>query len=144
MDHVTWCMYYTQYVTYKKHTCNKCSESLPEDDDQMKFLKHGMMFSYEHHWIVDNMPLAWCYNIKKDGDSDSDDTSNKYCQAGFPMGCYVQKNGKQKDACVMSPNYKDADTFYLFNHMEITIYYHEGGSNYVGNRLVQARVVPRS
>jgi len=121
-----------------------CTKKYTEDDDQMKFLKHGMMFSYEHHWIVDNMPLAWCYNIKKDGDSDSDDTSNKYCQAGFPMGCYVQKNGKQKDACVMSPNYKDADTFYLFNHMEITIYYHEGGQNYVGNRLVQARVVPRS
>ena len=29
----------------------------------MKFLKHGMMFSYEHHWIVDNMPLAWCYDL---------------------------------------------------------------------------------
>lgn len=65
------------------------------------------------------------------------------------MGCYTTKAGVQKDACVMSPSYKDANTFFVFNHVDITIYYHSGSANnnqqaYVGNRLVQARVVPRS
>ena len=62
------------------------------------------------------------------------------------MGCFVTKQGVQKDACVMSPIYKNPNTFYIFNHVEITIYYHNGDAmgEYSGNRLVQARVVPRS
>ena len=42
------------------------------------------------------------------------------------MGCYTTKAGVQKDACVMSPTYKDANTFFVFNHVDITIYYHSG------------------
>ena len=40
-----------------------CKKTYSTDNDKMKFLKHGMMFSYEHHWIIDNMPVAWCYNV---------------------------------------------------------------------------------
>jgi len=43
--------------------------------------------------IIDNMPVTWCYLVE-DG--------SKYCSRGFPLGCYVTKNGVQKDACVMS------------------------------------------
>jgi len=39
------------------------------------------------------MPVTWCYLVE-DG--------SKYCSRGFPLGCYVTKNGVQKDACVMS------------------------------------------
>jgi len=48
----------------KGQSCTKlCTQTYDSDNDQMKFLKHGMMFSYEHHWIIDNMPVAWCYNV---------------------------------------------------------------------------------
>jgi len=61
------------------------------------------------------------------------------------MGCFVTHDGKQKDACVISDHYKTKDTFYLFNHVDLTILYHNGTKGgYAGNRLVQARVVPRS
>lgn len=49
---------------------------------------------------------------------------DQYCATGFPMGCYVDKDGKQKDACVISRDYSKPDTFYIFNHVDITIYYH--------------------
>jgi len=133
----------------KNQTCQEvCTKTYKEDTDDMKFLKHGMMFSYEHHWIVDNMPLAWCYDLTTT-DKNGEQGKTKYCSPGFPMGCYTTKAGVQKDACVMSPAYKDANTFFVFNHVDITIYYHSGAATsnqqqYIGNRLVQARVVPRS
>ena len=43
----------------KDETCKKlCTKSYKAADDKIKFLKHGMMFSYEQHWIVDNMPIT--------------------------------------------------------------------------------------
>lgn len=118
-------------------TCEKvCEKSYSSDEDKMKFLKHGMMFSYEHHWIVDNMPVAWCYEIQNGA---------KYCNPGFPVGCYVTPQGKAKDACVISEKYNKASTYYLFNHVDITIVYHSGaGEQWEGARLVQARVEPKS
>jgi transmembrane 9 superfamily protein 2/4 len=56
------------------------------------------------------------------------------------MGCFVTAEGKKKDACVISDHYKNKNTFYLFNHVDITIMYHDGiNGGYEGNRLVQAR-----
>ena len=43
------------------------------------------MFSYEQHWIIDNMPVTWCYDTEG---------SNKFCTTGFPMGCYVTPQGR--------------------------------------------------
>jgi hypothetical protein len=40
--------------------------------------------------IVDNMPMTWCYEVKGD---------QQYCSTGFPIGCYVTKQGVQKDLC---------------------------------------------
>ena len=37
------------------------------------------------------------------------------------MGCYVDKEGKPKDACVISHEYSQPDTYYIFNHVDITI-----------------------
>ena len=36
----------------------------------MKKLKNSMMFTYEHHWIVDNMPLAWCYHTNSNDEDE--------------------------------------------------------------------------
>jgi transmembrane 9 superfamily protein 2/4 len=118
--------------------CEKlCDKSYKAQDDKIKFLKHGMMFSYEQHWIIDNMPVTWCY--------DTEGENSKFCTTGFPMGCYVTPQGVPKDACIISEKYREASTFYLFNHVEITIYYHSGAAGqFDGNRLVQARVIPHS
>lgn len=43
--------------------------------------------------IIDNMPITWCYDVEN---------GQKYCSTGFPIGCLVDKDGKQKDACVIS------------------------------------------
>ena len=113
-----------------------CDKTYTKDNDALKFLKHGMMFSYEHHWIIDNMPVAWCYEIQNGA---------KYCNPGFPVGCYVTPAGKAKDACVISDKYSQASTYYVFNHVDITIIYHSGENEaWSGARLVQAKVEPKS
>ena len=95
----------------------------------------------------------WCY--------DTEGENSKFCTTGFPMGCYVTPQGVPKDACIISEKYRTASTFYLFNHVDITIYYHSGKGKklylfafdpilsilvgqFEGNRLVQARVIPYS
>lgn len=47
-------------------------------------LKKGMSLNYQHHWIVDNMPVTWCYPLENE---------RQYCSTGFPMGCLVRRHG---------------------------------------------------
>ncbi|KAG7240154.1 hypothetical protein INR49_027534 [Caranx melampygus] len=98
--------------------------SNPTDKAKLDFLKKGMLLNYQHHWIVDNMPVTWCYDVE-DG--------QKFCNPGFPIGCYVTEGGRPKDACVSNFNEKDA--FYVFNHVDITIYYHIVEHEQLGARL---------
>lgn len=113
-----------------------------EDKDRLKFLKKGIANNYYHHWIVDNMPITWCYDVEN---------NQKYCSRGFPIGCYVTKEGKRKDACVISGKYAEKDTYYVFNHLEIKMFYHQPSDaewdatlGSVGGRIVSAKVIPRS
>jgi len=116
------------------------------DSDSMKklaLLKKGMFMNYQHHWIVDNMPVTWCYQVEN---------QQHYCSTGFPMGCYVDKKGNPKDACVISRAYSQPDTYYIFNHVDITISYHSGQDEdwgkylggALGGRIVAVKLVPRS
>ena len=41
------------------------------------------------------MPITWCYQVN------ANDVSKVYCSTGFPIGCYVDSEGRQKDACVI-------------------------------------------
>lgn len=43
--------------------------------------------------IVDNMPVTWCYDVEEE---------QKFCNPGFPIGCYVTETGLPKDACVVN------------------------------------------
>ena len=103
-----------------------------------------MFMNYQHHWIVDNMPVTWCYPVEN---------GQTYCSTGFPMGCYVDKTGNPKDACVISRDFSTADSYYIFNHVDITINYHEGSNedwgkyltdNVSGGRIVSVKIQPRS
>jgi len=106
-------------------------------------LRKGMFMNYQHHWIVDNMPVTWCYPVEN---------GQHYCSTGFPMGCYVDKKGNPKDACVISRDYSTADSYYVFNHVDIVISYHDGKEEdwgkYLngakGGRIVSVKLTPRS
>ena len=69
------------------------------------------------------------------------------------MGCYVDKKGSPHDACVISRDYSKADHYYVFNHVDIVISYHDGhGEDWgkylapteEGGRIVAVKITPRS
>ncbi|XP_066571268.1 transmembrane 9 superfamily protein member 5 [Amia ocellicauda] len=130
-----------KFTFLKEETCKKvCSKvydpSKPEDKLKLIFLKKGMQLNYQHHWIIDNMPVTWCYDVED---------QQKYCNPGFPVGCYVTADGRPKDACVINSEFNKKNTFYLFNHVDITITYHSGdGESWTGSRLVGAKLEPKS
>lgn len=112
-----------------------------EAETKLLLLKKGMSLNYQHHWIVDNMPVTWCYPLED---------NHQYCSTGFPMGCYVRENAGSQD-CVISPSYNKPKTFYIFNHVDLTITYHSGqgedwdvGSGSNGGRIISVKVIPRS
>jgi len=66
--------------------------------------------------FTDNMPVTWCYLAER---------NQQYCSTGFPIGCYIDKDGTAKDACGLI-DFKDRepDTYYIFNHVDLKVYYH--------------------
>lgn len=117
-------------------------EGSKTDAEKLNFLKKGVSLNYQHHWIVDNMPMTWCYKVEG---------GEQFCSTGFPMGCYVNKQGAPKDFCVTDRQFKQPNTYYLFNHVDIVIDYHPGsvedwGAALTGNRgrIVSAKIYPRS
>lgn len=43
------------------------------------------------------------------------------------MGCYIDRDLHVKDSCgLIDPKFRAADTYYLFNHVDLTITYHSG------------------
>uniref|UniRef100_H2ZB09 Transmembrane 9 superfamily member n=1 Tax=Ciona savignyi TaxID=51511 RepID=H2ZB09_CIOSA len=125
---------FNENKTCEKACVRKYDTSKKEDFDKLKFLQYGMLFSYENRWIVDNMPIAWCYQT----------TSNEnFCSTGFPIGCYVDEKGNPKDACIIDENYRDhKNSYILFNHVAITIHYNKVSSDEA--RLVKAELEPSS
>lgn len=113
-----------------------------ESMKKLEFLKRGMALNYQHHWIVDNMPVTWCYQLEDE---------RQYCSTGFPMGCYNREARSQRDPCSINALYNKEKTYYLFNHVDLTITYHSGvkedwgaGFKQNGGRIISVKVVPRS
>ncbi|CAD1477648.1 unnamed protein product, partial [Heterotrigona itama] len=88
-----------------------------DSEKKLEFLKKGMAFNYQHHWIVDNMPVTWCYQLEDE---------RQYCSTGFPMGCFSRESRSQVDTCSINGAYNKPKTYYLFNHVDLTITYHSG------------------
>lgn len=111
-------------------------------EKKLRLLRKGIEVNYQHHWIVDNMPVTWCYQLEDE---------RQYCSTGFPMGCYSKESRSQQDTCTIHGPYNKPKTYYLFNHVNLTITYHSGateewGSNFKenGGRIISAKVVPHS
>ncbi|CAB3370295.1 transmembrane 9 superfamily member 2 [Cloeon dipterum] len=111
----------------------------PESLRNLQHLKKGISLNYQHHWIVDNMPVTWCYHMT-DG--------QQHCLTGFPMGCY--NHDANKDNCMIGSAAKQS-VYYIYNHVDLTVTYHSGdkedwGSSFGhnGGRIISVKVVPRS
>ena len=126
-----------------KLLCHKSYDLSQEDDVQkLNKMRKGVRENYQHHWIVDNMPVTWCYMTED---------VQQYCAIGFPMGCYVNERGIGQYACLMSPNFNQPDSYYVFNHVNIKVTYHSGeneawGTAFgdKGGRIISVNVEPRS
>jgi len=70
--------------------------SSEEDRKKLRTLKKAMHLNYQQHWIIDNLPVIWCYSA---------DENRQFCSRGFPVGCYVNRFGIQKDICKLFVNY---------------------------------------
>lgn len=126
-----------------KEVCTKSYRKSDETDmKKLRFLKKGILLNYQQHWIVDNLPIVWCYYTED---------NKRFCSRGFPVGCYVSKYGVQKDVCKLFPEFKKPDTYYVFNHVDFHISYHDGkdeewGKAFAdeGGRVVYAQVEIKS
>lgn len=114
----------------------------PDSDHRLMVLKKGMSLNYQHHWIVDNMPVTWCYPLENE---------RQYCSTGFPMGCLVRRHPDGEEGCITNPNYNRAGYYYPFNHVDLTITYHSGATEewgvafkQNGGRIISVKVVPSS
>ncbi|XP_022124982.1 transmembrane 9 superfamily member 2 [Pieris rapae] len=126
-----------------QHLCTKTYRgSDPESTKKLNLLKMGMALYYQHHWIIDNMPVTWCYLVNEGGKS--------YCSTGFPMGCQVRRN---LDTCnpIVNTSPSKVGAYYLFNHVDIDITYHSGGTEEWavgfgenGGRIISVKVRPAS
>ncbi|XP_071838506.1 transmembrane 9 superfamily member 2-like [Apostichopus japonicus] len=140
-----------KFTFMKDETCARvCTKSydLDNTDDKKKvnLLKKGVLFNYQHHWIIDNMPVTWCYDVQTE--YPDQEVSQQYCSPGFPVGCFVDGEGHRKDACVIDQRYGVKSSYYIFNHVNIEIEYHpvvkEAGKDWEVARLVRARITPFS
>jgi transmembrane 9 superfamily protein 2/4 len=134
-------------IAFKEaHTCSflcqkdyKATE--PDHQQKLKLLQKGMKLNYQHHWIIDNMPVTFCFINQQ---------NMNVCTTGFPMGCYVTPDGKPKDACVLDSRYRNPDSYYLFNHVDIKIEYRDMSDknlleeDKVGGRIIRIKIQPRS
>ncbi|KHN75985.1 Transmembrane 9 superfamily member 2 [Toxocara canis] len=122
--------------------CEKEYKSSDQGDERkIQLLQKGMKLNYQHHWIIDNMPVTFCFINQQ---------NQNVCTTGFPMGCYVTADGKPKDACVLDPHYRQPDSYYIFNHVDIQIEYRDMSHDpnfldeHVGGRVIRIKVQPRS
>lgn len=137
----------------KDMTCEKvCTREYKghdsDSDKRLMTLKKGISLNYKHHWIVDNMPVTFCYQIEN---------NRQYCVTGFPMGCFVRPqtsdgdDTRHGDQCPVSPLYNKPGVYYPFNHVDLLITYHSGateewgvGFKENGGRIISVKVTPMS
>ncbi|CAI9736525.1 transmembrane 9 superfamily member 2-like [Octopus vulgaris] len=129
-------------ITCKKVCQRKYEKNSAVSKSKLDFILRGISLEYRHHWIIDNMPITWCYDVEN---------NKHHCNTGFPIGCYVTKDGYRKGICRTRDSYTETNTYYLFNHVDIDITYHSGkqedwGESLTGKggRIISARVTPRS
>jgi len=117
-----------------KLLCTKTYDNtIPSLSERLDAIKKIIAQDYQQHWVVDNMPVAWC---TQGGPSQKD-----ICTTSFPVGCFIDKNGQTQSRCD-PPNVPGKEYYYLLNHIEITIEYKEMGDG--TGRVVAVKIKPTS
>ncbi|KAJ2953877.1 hypothetical protein O0L34_g1505 [Tuta absoluta] len=129
-----------------KTVCTKAYRAAdPEAHKRLNFLKKGIALSYQHNWILDSIPVSWCYHVEEGGKS--------FCSAGFPMGCLNSEDWDFLTYCDTLVNVLPwkFGAHYLFNHVDLEITYHSGGEEEWGadfgengGRIISVKVKPAS
>ncbi|XP_076804873.1 transmembrane 9 superfamily member 2-like isoform X2 [Clavelina lepadiformis] len=118
--------------TFKENeTCKKvCEKKYDNETNALNFLKQSILHAYENRWIVDDMPMTRCFET----------STESICSLGFPIGYFEEKNVFE-----ISDEYSSRNNYFIFNHVDIKIYYHPGynGSS-KGSHLVRAVLEPKS
>lgn len=116
-----------QIVCKKSYTGGELAKDLA-----LSKIRKAISLNYQHHWIVDNMPVTSCYET---------DAGRVYCSTGFPMGCH------NPDSCTTHVTKKG---YYIYNHVDLTITYHSGAKEDWGGRddnvgrIISVKIVPKS
>lgn len=103
-------------------------------ESMLQFLRDRIHEDYMQQWVVDNMPVTWCYSIME--------SDKPFCSTRFPVGCYVTEKGQRHDACFLSDQLKEPGATYIFNHVHIILYYQKGSKTggSTDGRIVRAHV----
>ncbi|XP_065583348.1 transmembrane 9 superfamily member 2-like [Artemia franciscana] len=93
-----WVIIFSKLKFLEDGSCSQvCTKEYNVNDKDTKrkldFLLEGIKKNYQHHWIIDNMPVTWCYNIE---------SNRQYCNRGFPIGCYIDPKGRKSEGCYLS------------------------------------------
>ncbi|XP_023025912.1 transmembrane 9 superfamily protein member 2 [Leptinotarsa decemlineata] len=109
-----------------KIVCRKTySGDNAKDNLLLSKLRKGISLNYQHHWIVDNMPVTTCV---------SSEHNSQYCSTGFQMGCY-SRNGKHNCGKLEGQSITQQEAYYIHNHVDLFITYHSGAKEEWGNKL---------
>jgi transmembrane 9 superfamily protein 2/4 len=123
-------------VTFRKDVSKPavvCEKKYNKKKGPLSFLKERIHEGYMQQWVIDNMPVTWCYKILE--------SDKPFCTTRFPVGCYVTSSGQRHDACFLSEKMKEKGATYLFNNVHLTLSYHDGTSpKYTDGRIVRAQV----
>ena len=71
-----------------------CEKKYNKKKGPLSFLKERIHEGYMQQWVIDNMPVTWCYKILE--------SDKPFCTTRFPVGCYVTSSGQRHDACFLS------------------------------------------
>ena len=86
---------FAENITTGKELCTKKYKKGNKDDKaKLEFLRERIHESYMHQWVIDNMPVTWCYSIME--------SDQPYCTTRFPVGCFITPEGVKHDACYLS------------------------------------------
>ncbi|KAI5640698.1 endomembrane protein 70 domain-containing protein [Phthorimaea operculella] len=117
-----------------KKVCTKSYRGAdPEAQKKLELLREGIAMSYQHNWIMDGIPVSWCYLVDLNG--------NTNCRTGFPMGMQLSGGWGRN----IEHNH------YLYNHVDFEITYHSGldadwgvGFKDNGGRIISVKVEPNT
>ena len=74
-----------------------CEKHYNKKKGPLAFLKERIHEAYMQQWVIDNMPVTWCYKILE--------SEKPFCTTRFPIGCYVTASGQRHDACFLSVSF---------------------------------------